>query len=286
MDASGAYNGHYGQHADNGDGDVIPPFTYEGQTYSLNWDADGQALHAAGCKADHGNPGNPGGGNPDHGKPGNPGGGNPDHGKPGNPGGGSPGGGNPDGGDDKVTLCHATGSRTNPYVQITVAAAGAYNGHYSQHADNGLGDIIPPFTFQGRTYSLNWDADGQATFAAGCVTTTPQNPGPQNPGPQNPGPQNPAPQNPAPQNPAPQNPGVQNPGVQNPASQVGTAAAAAPKAPAVAGEQASTGPIPVAADAGRQLPGDNWQLLVGGALALAGALGAGTAWFRRAARSR
>jgi hypothetical protein len=68
----------------------------------------------------------------------------------------------------KVTLCHATGSTTNPYVRITVAAAGAYNGHYSQHEDNGLGDIIPPFTFRGQTYSLNWDADGRATFRNNC----------------------------------------------------------------------------------------------------------------------
>jgi hypothetical protein len=39
---------------------------------------------------------------------------------------------------DKVTLCHATGSTTNPYVEITVADAGATNGH-AKHA----GDIIP-----------------------------------------------------------------------------------------------------------------------------------------------
>lgn len=68
----------------------------------------------------------------------------------------------------KVTLCHATGSTTNPYVRITVAAAGAYRGHYSQHEDNGLGDIIPRFRFRGQTYSLNWDADGRSTFGNNC----------------------------------------------------------------------------------------------------------------------
>ena len=38
----------------------------------------------------------------------------------------------------KVTLCHATGSATNPYVEITVSMQGAANGH-EKHA----GDIIP-----------------------------------------------------------------------------------------------------------------------------------------------
>jgi hypothetical protein len=67
----------------------------------------------------------------------------------------------------KVTLCHATGSTTNPYVRITVAAAGAYNGHFRQHEDLGMGDIIPPFTFRGQTYSLNWP-EGRATFKNDC----------------------------------------------------------------------------------------------------------------------
>ncbi|MBP1701806.1 MAG: hypothetical protein H6Q38_913 [Chloroflexi bacterium] len=38
----------------------------------------------------------------------------------------------------KITLCHATGSATNPYVEITVSVAGATHGH-AKH----LGDIIP-----------------------------------------------------------------------------------------------------------------------------------------------
>jgi hypothetical protein len=40
--------------------------------------------------------------------------------------------------DEKITLCHATGSATNPYVEITVSVAGATNGH-AKHP----GDIIP-----------------------------------------------------------------------------------------------------------------------------------------------
>lgn len=40
--------------------------------------------------------------------------------------------------NEKITLCHATGSVTNPYVEITVSVAGATNGH-AKH----LEDIIP-----------------------------------------------------------------------------------------------------------------------------------------------
>jgi hypothetical protein len=48
--------------------------------------------------------------------------------------GGNGGGG---GGDDKITICHATGSSSNPYVQLTINKNGL-NGH-GGHA----GDIIP-----------------------------------------------------------------------------------------------------------------------------------------------
>jgi hypothetical protein len=90
------------------------------------------------------------------------------------------------GNSDNVTLCHRTNSDTNPYVVITVDPAGAYNGHYLEHQgpiwdptlkDQHIewGDIIPPFEFNGATYSLNWP-DGEAIFDAGCeivATATP-----------------------------------------------------------------------------------------------------------------
>jgi hypothetical protein len=80
---------------------------------------------------------------------------------------------------DSVTLCHATDSDTNPYVVITVDAAGAFDGHYTQHQGpiwNATlkdlkiqwGDIIPPFVYHGVTYSENWNSVGQAILAAGC----------------------------------------------------------------------------------------------------------------------
>lgn len=68
-------------------------------------------------------------------------------------------------GQGHVTICHATGSRTNPYVTISPSVSGVFHGHLAQHER----DIIPPFEYQGRTYSLNWDAGGRAIFENGCV---------------------------------------------------------------------------------------------------------------------
>jgi hypothetical protein len=53
------------------------------------------------------------------------------------PNGGGSGGGSPNGPPGKTTICHHTGSDTNPYVQITVANPAVANGH-SHH-----GDLIP-----------------------------------------------------------------------------------------------------------------------------------------------
>jgi hypothetical protein len=85
------------------------------------------------------------------------------------------GGGQGGGNEDKVTLCHATDSNTNPYVRITVAAAGAYHGHYTEHqgpvypgSGGKWGDIIPPFAYQDHSYSLNWDSNGQAIYNNNC----------------------------------------------------------------------------------------------------------------------
>jgi hypothetical protein len=76
---------------------------------------------------------------------------------------------------DKVTICHATGSDTNPFVKISPSAAGVFNGHLATSnggnagADHqGAEDIIPPFEYQGTTYSQNWDAAGMAIFEAKC----------------------------------------------------------------------------------------------------------------------
>ncbi|MGB3330269.1 MAG: hypothetical protein WBA46_15020 [Thermomicrobiales bacterium] len=46
LDAEGVYNGHLKNH----DGDIIPPFWYDGEEYSQNWDAEGEAIFNNGCK--------------------------------------------------------------------------------------------------------------------------------------------------------------------------------------------------------------------------------------------
>jgi hypothetical protein len=81
-----------------------------------------------------------------------------------------------------VTICHRTGSHSNPYVVISPSASGVYNGHYTEHNENAVfpntasdgkwGDIIPPFVYKGVTYSLNWNASGRAVFNNNCQTPT------------------------------------------------------------------------------------------------------------------
>ena len=67
-----------------------------------------------------------------------------------------------------MTICHATGSRTNPYVMISPSVAGIVNGHL-KHQDHR--DVVPPFAFRGQTYSQNWTSAGQTFLAGGCVGT-------------------------------------------------------------------------------------------------------------------
>jgi hypothetical protein len=76
-----------------------------------------------------------------------------------------------DRGDHKHTICHATGSSSNPYVMITPSVSGVYHGHIGHQGGE---DIIPPFTYKGTTYSQNWGGQGAAIFAAGCKVAAPQ----------------------------------------------------------------------------------------------------------------
>lgn len=78
---------------------------------------------------------------------------------------------------DNVTICHATGSESNPFVSVTLSAEGAYNGHIA-HQD--VEDIIPPFTYNNVTYSQNWDEEGRAAFNEGACAPdeTTETPGP------------------------------------------------------------------------------------------------------------
>lgn len=104
--------------------------------------------------------------------------------------------------DHKVTICHRTGSATNPYVILTadIAANGyvkaGHDGHYQ--IGNGLGsDIIPAYdyvrkdgtTFHYAGFGLSQvfsnGQTGADVLAAGCVltTSTPTTPPPTTPPP-------------------------------------------------------------------------------------------------------
>jgi len=70
---------------------------------------------------------------------------------------------------DKITICHATASDSNPYVEISVDAASIVGDSGHGHSGVNAGDIIPPFTIDGNAYAgNNWDVDHQAIFDNGC----------------------------------------------------------------------------------------------------------------------
>jgi hypothetical protein len=84
--------------------------------------------------------------------------------------------------DHQVTLCHRTGSATNPYVQVTVDIKSAGEAQTAKGHDdhnqigNGIGgDIIPSYTYGDFTYpGKNLDTDfggvtGADILANGCV---------------------------------------------------------------------------------------------------------------------
>jgi LPXTG-motif cell wall-anchored protein len=88
--------------------------------------------------------------------------------------------------EHKVTLCHRTASRTNPYVKITPDVASVLK-HHGHHGHNGpvfstslakhvkWGDIIPPFDYgPGEQYAgKNWTTAGRAIWDNGCSAPGP-----------------------------------------------------------------------------------------------------------------
>lgn len=72
----------------------------------------------------------------------------------------------------RVTICHATGSDSNPYVQITVSESAVRESKGHNRDGHQLGeDIIPPGPYDpdGR----NWDPAEQTIFNDGCLTFLP-----------------------------------------------------------------------------------------------------------------
>lgn len=87
---------------------------------------------------------------------------------------------------DKVTICHATNSQSNPYVKISVNSSSIQeanhvspNGHGTHEggvwrkgvAAHSWGDIIPAFESpEGNTYpGMNWTDEGKAVYGKGCT---------------------------------------------------------------------------------------------------------------------
>src|SRR5258706_11793503 len=78
---------------------------------------------------------------------------------------------------DKVTICHATDSTSNPYVVNQPNKSGDVSGHDGHNGpifpltvDGKWGDIIPPFDYgEGQHYSgKNWTTEGQAIYNNDC----------------------------------------------------------------------------------------------------------------------
>ena len=91
---------------------------------------------------------------------------------------------------DKVTICHATSSTSNPYTVNTISTSSVdekenkyLNGHgdhtgpvFEEGMKSGWGDIIPPFKDEISGVSFpgyNWTAGGQEIWNAGCAYASP-----------------------------------------------------------------------------------------------------------------
>jgi hypothetical protein len=79
----------------------------------------------------------------------------------------------------KITLCHATGSATNPYVEINVSVAGATNGHAKHPGDviPAQADGCPSSTPTTSSTPTSWNIAGQ-TFRTGASMAIFGNPQP------------------------------------------------------------------------------------------------------------
>jgi hypothetical protein len=80
-------------------------------------------------------------------------------------------------GGNKVRICHATASQSNPYVNIEIDSSSIENPNDNKylngHGDH-MNDIIPPFSFNESSFpGRNWDDTGQVIWNNDCKVVTP-----------------------------------------------------------------------------------------------------------------
>lgn len=83
--------------------------------------------------------------------------------------------------DNKVRICHATGSHSNPYIENQPNKSGDVSGHNNHNGPiwhSGIteewGDIIPPFEYNDGFYpGKNWTTEGQVIWDNGCNIPSP-----------------------------------------------------------------------------------------------------------------
>ncbi len=91
---------------------------------------------------------------------------------------------------EKIEICHATASHSNPYVVNKPAASSKIHEGHGSHTGpiwfEGIqvewGDIIPPFDYPGGSFpGLNWTDAGQAIYDNGCKAVEGEDPTPVTP---------------------------------------------------------------------------------------------------------
>ncbi|WP_104175373.1 hypothetical protein [Arthrobacter sp. Y81] len=103
---------------------------------------------------------------------------------------------------DKITICHATGSASNPYLFETISL-NALAAHVGD-----TGDIVPANLGNDIPNGQNLTPANLILLANNCVAPpVPVDPGPVDPGPVDPGPVDPGPVDPGPVDPGPVDPG-------------------------------------------------------------------------------